>query len=306
MLHAARRRLAALRHRRLDSVTRALQERLELLEARPAAGLHGTYAGDGRMLVAPTWGGRLLIPSEDLSLMPELVTRGIYDVPFTAFVQRQLRPGDVAIDVGAHVGLFTLLMGYQVWERGRVIAYEANPRLVPFLRDNVAMNWLADRVEIVPRAVAAARGTAQLRAARRFQMLSSIHAGEELLLSGERSDTIETVEVQTEPLDDQIGRVERIDLVKVDVEGAEAQVFAGMEGLLASGIVRRVCFEMVRPGMGSDWEPFARRLKALEAAGWRFATLREDGSPEPAELDGLLDRGWWSQVAMLQAGELQS
>jgi hypothetical protein len=93
MLHAARRRIASLRHRRLDSVTRALQERLELLESRPAAGLHGTYAGDGRMLVAPAWGGRLLIPSEDLSLMPELVTRGTYDVPFTAFVQRQLRPG---------------------------------------------------------------------------------------------------------------------------------------------------------------------------------------------------------------------
>jgi hypothetical protein len=48
------------------------------------------------------------------------------------------------------------------------------------------------------------------------------------------------------------------------------------------------------------------RLKALEAAGWRLATLREDGTPEPAGLDGLLDRGWWSQVAMLRAGELPS
>ena len=279
-----------------------MRGRLEQLEARP--GLHGTYVGDGRMLVAPTWGGRLLIPADDLSMMPELVARGTYDVPLTAFVRRHIRPGDVAIDVGAHVGLFTLLLAYQVWERGRVIAYEANPRLVPLLRDNVAMNWLGDRVEIVPHAAAAASGTARLRAPQRFQMLSTIRAGEDALPSDQRGDAIETFVVQTRPLDAQIGRLERIDLVKVDVEGAEEQVFAGMSGLLASGIVRRVCFEMIRQTMGSDWDPFARRLKALEASGWRFATLADSGSPEPAELDGLLDRGWWSQVAMFRAGEL--
>jgi FkbM family methyltransferase len=310
MLRAARRRLAALRHRHLYAVTREMRGRLDHLETRVAhnpqhaAGLHGTYVGEGRMLVATTWGGRLLIPADDLSLMPELVARGTYDVPFTAFVQQHIRPGDVAIDVGANVGLFTLLLAYQVWERGRVIAYEPNPRLVSILRDNVAMNWLADRVEIMPCAAAASRGTARLLAPQRFQMLSTIHAGEDELLSGGRSDTIETFEVQSEPLDAQIGRFERIDLVKVDVEGAEEQVFAGMSALLASGVVRRVCFEMIRPSMGVDWDSFASRLKALQADGWRFATLTDSGFPEPADLDGLLDRGWWSQVAMLRDDEL--
>jgi FkbM family methyltransferase len=303
MLRAARRRLAALRHRHLYLVTHEMRGRLAHLEAQVAerpAGLHGTYVGDGRMLVATTWGGRLLIPAEDLSLMPELVAHGTYDVPFTAFVQQHIRPGDVAIDVGANVGLFTLLLAHQVWDRGRVIAYEPNPQLVPILRDNVAMNWLADRVEVIPCAAAAGTGTARLQASRRFQMLSTIRTQEDALRSDARADSVETIEVQAKPLDAQIGRFERIDLVKVDVEGAEEQVFAGMSGLLASGVVRRVCFEMIRPSIGADWEPFARRLKALEADGWRFATLTGSGLPEPAELDGLLDRGWWSQVAMLR------
>ena len=303
MLRAARRRLAALRHRHLHAVTREVRGRLDRLESRPPAppappgGLHGTYVGDGRMLVAPRWGGRLLIPADDLSLMPELVTRGIYDDPLTAFVQQQIRPGDVAIDVGAHVGLFTLLLAYQVWERGRVVAYEPNPRLLAFLRDNVAMNWLEDRVEIVPRAAAAADGRARLLAPERFQMLGTI---KELLPSEHRTGDVDTIEVETEPLDRQIGRFETIHLVKVDVEGAEEQVFAGMAGLLDSGVVRRVCFEMIRPSLGDEWDAFARRLKAYEAGGWSFATLTESGRAEPAELDALLERGWWSQVAMLR------
>ena len=160
------------------------------------------------------------------------------------------------------------------------------------------MNWLEDRVEVVPRAAAASEGRARLLAPRRFQMLGTIG---HLLPSEHRADTVETVNVATEPLDAQIGRFERIDLVKIDVEGAEEQVFAGMSGLLDSGVVRRVCFEMIRPSLGDDWDAFARRLKALEERGWSFATLAESGHAEPAELDALLERGWWSQVAMLRA-----
>jgi FkbM family methyltransferase len=305
MLHAGRRRLAALRHRHLYAVTRELRGRIEHAErqvgqiAQPASHLHGTYVGDGRMLVATTWGGRLLVPSDDLTLMPELVAHGTYDVPLTAFIQQHIRPGDVAIDVGANVGLFTLLLGYQVWERGRVIAYEANLRIVEFLRDNVAMNWLDERVTVVPKAAAATEGEHRFIAPRRAAT-GSLQPVEHLLATDNRVDTLDHIMVPTEPLDVQAGRFERIDLIKIDVEGAEEQVFAGMSGLLASGIVRRVCFEMIREWIGADWDRFASRLKALEANGWRFATLTDSGFPEPAELDGLLERGLWSQIAMLR------
>jgi FkbM family methyltransferase len=308
MLRAARRRLAALRHRHLDAVTRELRGRLERLEtqvaqiAQPAPGLHGTYVGDGRMLVATTWGGKLLVPADDLTLTPELVAHGTYDGPLTAFIQQHIRPGDVAIDVGANVGLFTLLLGYQVWERGHVIAYEANPRIVEFLRDNVAMNWLDERVSVVPKAAAAMEGERRFIAPRRAAT-GSLQPVEHLLATDNRIDTLDHIMVPAEPLDVHAGRFERIDLIKIDVEGAEEQVFAGMSGLLGSGVVRRVCFEMIRTWMGADWDRFASRLKALEANGWRFATLTDSGFPEPAELDWLLDRGWWSQVAMLRADE---
>ena len=142
--------------------------------AAPAPRLHGGYVGAGRVLVGPTWGGRLLLPSDDLTLMPELMTDGTYDVPFTAFLPRHVKPGDTVFDAGANVGLFTLLMGFQVWEYGHVIAYEANPRIVELLRDNVSMNWLNDRIEIVPKAAAATESELTFIAPRKFSVTGSL------------------------------------------------------------------------------------------------------------------------------------
>ncbi|HET8672264.1 MAG TPA: FkbM family methyltransferase [Thermoleophilaceae bacterium] len=288
---------------RLDRYLRARVS--EAIGATPqpssADGLHGTYVGDGRMLIAPVWGGRLHAPSGDLSLTPELVAHGTYDVPFTAFVQRHIRPGDVVFDVGANIGLFTLLLGYQVWETGKVISYEASPKLVPILRDNVSMNWLSDRVEIVPKAAAGEAGSLSFLVPQRFDLCGSLKAIEHILSTEDRLDDIERVMVDAEPLDVHAGRFDHIDLIKIDVEGAENMVFAGMEELLASGVVRRVSFEIARSHFGDDWEEFASRLHHLQAEGWAFATISHTGEPEPAALEDLLLRPQVSQVLMTRS-----
>jgi FkbM family methyltransferase len=301
-MHRLTRRLPSSLKRRfpVDRERDALRRRVAELEVtRPAdGGLHGTYVGNDRVLIATTWGGRLLVPSNDLSLMPELVAHGTYDAPFTRFVQSHIEPGDTVIDVGANVGLFTLLCGYQVWERGRVLAYEAGPPMLELLRDNVAMNWLEDRIEVVPKAAAATAGRLPFLVPERFAMTGSLQPVEELLSTENRRDTIERIAVEAEPLDVHVDRFERIDLIKIDVEGAEEQVFAGMESLLASGVVRRVSFEMAREWIGDDWEPFTRRLRALEGVGWMFHTISEAGLPEPIALDAVFERGRFSQVLM--------
>ena len=65
------------------------------------------------MLVRLNGGGRLLVSADDLSLMPELVAEGGYDAPFTAFLARTLGPDSVFVDVGANVGLFTIIGALQ-------------------------------------------------------------------------------------------------------------------------------------------------------------------------------------------------
>jgi FkbM family methyltransferase len=289
---------------RLDRYLRArVKEAIEASAPRPvqAQGLHGTFVGGDRVLIAPVWGGRMHALSGDLSLTPELVAFGTYDVPFTTFVQRQIEPGDTVFDVGANIGLFTLLIGYQVWERGTVVAYEANPKILPVLRDNVAMNWFSDRVEIVPKAAAARPGKLPFLVPRRFDICGSVKPIEHLLSNEDRPDDFERVEVEAEPLDVHVGRFDRIDLIKIDVEGAENGVFAGMEKLLASGTVRRVSFEIAREQLGEELGEFGERLRRYRSDGWSFATISMEGEPQPADLDELLQRPQVSQVLMRPA-----
>jgi FkbM family methyltransferase len=293
---SVKRRVLVVRER--DALRMRVRELEAELSHRSATGVHGTYVGNDRVLVFTAWGGRLLLPSDDLSLMPELVATGTYDSPFTAFVQRYVKPGDTVIDVGAHAGLFTLLLGYQVWESGHVIAYEPNPRMLELLRDNVTMNWLSDRVEIVPKAAAAASGSLPFLAPTRYTMTGSLRPVEHLLETEDRVEALERLEVAAEPLDVHVGRFERIGLVKIDVEGAEEQVFAGMEQLLASGAVKRVSFEVACDLMGNDWKPFAERLSRLADEGWGFCTISDAGEPEPISVAAIRERGRFSQVLM--------
>jgi FkbM family methyltransferase len=285
----------------------ALRQRVSELQAqldherashRGESGLHGVYVGGNRMLISTIWGGRLLIPSDDLSLMPELVAYGTYDRPFTAYVQRCIKPGDTVIDVGAHVGLFTLLLAYQVWESGRVVAYEPSPRILELLRDNVSMGWLNDRVEIVPKAAASTSGSRLFLAPARYTTTGSLQPVERLLSTEDRVDNLDRVEVEAEPLDVHFGRFEQVALVKIDVEGAENQVLAGMEQLLASGVVKRVSFEISRAHIGDDWGNFTERLQRFERDGWTFSTISEAGEPEPIALTDVFERGRFSQVLM--------
>jgi FkbM family methyltransferase len=271
--------------------------------ARPQAPAHSaTYVGNNRLLVSTTWGGKLFMSASDLSLTPDVVHRGNYDEPFTRFVMKTLRRGDVAFDVGANVGLFTVLMGGLVGPEGRVVAYEAAPENVALLSDNVAMNYYGGWVDVVAKAAAAQEGTLPFYATTRFQGNGSMLPHDEEYAREYPVDGQRRLEIPAEPLDVHLGRFETINLVKIDVEGGEEQVFAGMEALVASGAVERICFELLRARMGADWEPMAARLRRFAAAGWTLSVVDGKGELLPAGVERLLEIGQYSQVLLQRPG----
>ncbi len=261
-----------------------------------------TYLGDNRLLVSTNWGGKLFMSASDLSLTPEVLHDGNYDNPFTNFLQRTLRPGDVAFDIGANVGLFTVLMGRLVGPAGHVVAYEAAPENVALLRDNIAMNYYTDRVDVIAKAAAADAGTLRFHQSTRFQGNGSLLPHDDDYQRAYAVDEERTLEVDAEPLDIHRGRFERIHLVKIDVEGGEEQVLRGMESLIASGAVDRICFELLRDRMGSDWEPITERLRSLVAAGWSTSVLDGDGTPVAIAVDRVIEHGTFSQLLLQRPG----
>ncbi len=131
-------------------------------EGLPLPLVWGTYVGDNRVLVRTASGTPLLAFADDLGVTPMLLADGDYDRPFTRFVASVLRRGDVAVDVGANIGVFTVPMALAVGETGRVIAYEPNPEVADLLGDNVYLNRNSGKLtaEVKVRPVAVGAGAA--------------------------------------------------------------------------------------------------------------------------------------------------
>jgi len=165
--------------------------------------------------------GRLVSPRRD-----HMFFRPVIDEPLeTAVVGRLLEPGMHVVDVGANRGWYTLYAAALVGPSGWVIAVEPDPVPLEMLRENVAANRLAN-VTIVDGAVGAEAGEFRF-VTERESALSH--------LARDESDTGATeFRVQVQTLDDLIASSDRgaVDLVKVDVEGAEIDVLAGATHVL--------------------------------------------------------------------------
>lgn len=143
------------------------------------------------------------------------ILNGSYEREQTRLFREHLRPGDTVLDVGAHVGYYTLLSSVLVGERGAVWAFEPNPRNAAFLRRHVELNRRGN-VQVEQAAVSSAEGTA------RFDFGTGSGTGH-LAEQG-------ALEVRTVRLDDFCRKhALRPSAVKIDVEGAEMEVLAGGE-----------------------------------------------------------------------------
>jgi FkbM family methyltransferase len=202
----------------------------------------------------------------------EILRSYMWESETVRFVWGWLRAGMTVLDVGAHVGQYTLLASGLVGPAGRVIAFEPHPVLGPVLRRNVSRAG-GQNVTVLPVALGRAPGPATL----------VLHPPDNFGGSSLRPDDASadharaTVEVTT--LDEAMGRLGRppVDLAKIDVEGAELDVLEGARGTLAAnpGIVLIVEFMRANPlRFGRTVEDLEARLREL---GFQLFTLTKYG-----------------------------
>jgi FkbM family methyltransferase len=146
------------------------------------------------------------------------VVTGSYEPAQTRLMESAVPRGGTVLDVGAHTGYYTVLASALAGAAGRVHAFEPQPRNARFLRRHVAINGCANTV-VEELAVSARSGTAFFGAG-----------------SGSGTGRLRPdgpLEVRTVSLDDYCDRHHLApDVIKVDVEGAEADVLRGAERVL--------------------------------------------------------------------------
>jgi FkbM family methyltransferase len=265
----------------------------------PAPAHAAVYVGNGRLLVRTAWGDKLYCDAADLSLTPDLALTGTFDPPLCAFISRWLRPGDTAVDVGANIGALTLLMARSVGHAGRVLAYEANPHTAALLRDNVSVNYRNDWVEVREQAAWSEQAQLTFHISERFQGNGSLLAHDDWYTNHFRVDTHAEVQVEAVALDPVLLPL-RPRLVKIDVEGAEPDVLAGMTHWLAEARDTAIAVEVVRNRMGDGWPLFTTQLQRLVNDGWQLMLPAPDGTPTPIDLATVLDVGWFDNILLMR------
>jgi FkbM family methyltransferase len=163
-----------------------------------------------------------------------------------------LAPGQVFVDIGANSGYFTILAGSRVGRRGRVFAFEPNPVVKRRLQRHVDVNHLSDRVEVSSLAITDrdADDVSLFISCRVDNSgLSSLVPSDAALNSGELNRDVK-VPVRTSRFDSWMrgASVTRIDLIKIDVEGAELSALHGMRRTLERLRPRKIICETSRNG----------------------------------------------------------
>ncbi len=162
-------------------------------------------------------------------------TNALHNEPGTLrWIAQHVRPGDVFYDVGANVGIFSMLAAHRTGMGGHVVAFEPHAATIATLLENVALNGLGERVEVLSCALHRTTGHQPF-------LYRSLVAGSGLSQVGA---TLDPFGHHAEPVahelkavasgDDLIehGTIRPADVVKIDVDGNEADVLEGMRRML--------------------------------------------------------------------------
>jgi FkbM family methyltransferase len=191
-----------------------------------------------------------------------------YEPAKAAFLRAHATPGATAIDLGAHIGLFSVLLARWVGPTGRVISFEPAPATAAVLRATVRCNRLGPVVSVREAALTGRRGEVDL-----------FGTGDECSNASSvvRTDRARgSVRVPATTLDDLVADEHlTVAVVKVDIEGAELEVLEGASALLSEQRPA-LAIEVHPRELGTSGRDPQEVFDVLVAHGYRVA---EEGRP---------------------------
>jgi FkbM family methyltransferase len=185
--------------------------------------LRAAILGPLRVEAETEHAGRFTCHLPDLIQM-YLYLFGVWEPDLAAYLRSRLGDGDVFVDVGANVGYDTLLASRRVGESGRVVAIEASPTVFDRLLETLRLNGAPSNVRTINKAASETAGTLEIYAG------PSHNLG--LTTTVRRGAMPRVASIEALPLGDLLhgDELARVRLIKIDVEGGEDAVLAGLVG----------------------------------------------------------------------------
>lgn len=205
-------------------------------------------------------GMKFVIDVNDTQGVGACLLEGEFEPTQTDLISRKLKPGMTFIDLGANIGFYTVLASKIVGIAGKVYCFEPEPQNYRLLVKNILENKLSN---VFPQrmAVSDSTGNATLHT-------DSKNFGGHSLTKSNVSDENREVDVSTVRLDDFVGS-SKIDMIKLDVQGAESRVIAGSMRTLISQRPMLI-LELWPYGIHKMGDDPMKLIQDLEEMGYRI------------------------------------
>jgi FkbM family methyltransferase len=213
---------------------------------------------------------RIEVDPRDYSVGRKVIANGCVEPETYEFIERYLQPGMTFLDIGANVGQYTLLGSQLVGLGGKVYAFEPHPIVWSVLSRNVGLNRCSN-VRCERLAVAEREGVQTL-----FHSPPNT-VGETALVPCE--EQTESTPVRTISVDSYVrsNMIEQVDLIKIDVEGAELRVLEGATDLLTGSAGLTLVLEFNEGAARRFGHCLADLASFLRARGFALYRLETGG-----------------------------
>lgn len=188
--------------------------------------VQSAYIGNDTSLTRILGRYKFLIDTRDEGFGFHVLLDGFWEIWLTLFCARNLQPGMVAIDVGANCGYYTLMFAEFVGLEGSVLAIEPNPNAANLLRRSISLNGLSKQTTVRELALGDARSGTQRLYIPNGEPKNALVVSQDFAQDHHDGHVID---VPSGSLDDVCADYPRVDVIKIDAEGSEERIFAGME-----------------------------------------------------------------------------
>lgn len=250
------------------------------LERRSRALAKPAFLGMQLMLTRVLGRYKLYVPTTDIGFGVHVIMDGHWEPWLTVFMISRIKPGMRVVDAGANHGYYTVLFADLAGPDGRVAAFEPNPRTADLLRRTLYVNGLDLRVDVHEVALVDQDG----------QTLTFLATQDEPKNARVVTDTLrgqpETITVSGAKLDTALASWERVDFIKVDVEGAEEAMMSG-----AWGVIERDRPELLLEFNASRCtEPAVLLDRLIDIYGPTLVEVDFEGGLVPISREAVLDQ----------------
>jgi FkbM family methyltransferase len=249
-----------------------------VLEVASRQAARTVYLGDQTVLCRVLGKYLVYADAQETGITPHLAMDGYWESWITTTLARTLRPGWHCLDIGANHGYYTLVMADAVGPEGRVVPVEPTPRLAELLRETLDVNGFPH--------VTVAQQAATDTADESLQLVVPARRSLNARLSEEAGPTDAVVAVESTTVDVLTRDWPRVDLIKIDVEGAEESVWRGMQRTLADNVEIVLLLEL-NVERYDDPRGF---LAVIQEAGFRLRYIDVDAEVKDVTVEELLTR----------------